>query len=166
MGRTRKIAGGLIVGAAVVAGALVAGPAFAATGGTGHTVTMTSHQHGTFEDDGATNPCTGEAGIAVFDGNSVAHETYFPAGDEVWFTFTETGKVTFTSDGVTFYTGHATAWGNFNMNEQNSNETFTLTIHAVAPDGSTIDGHEVSHLTMNANGDITVTFDKLSFTCS
>jgi sugar lactone lactonase YvrE len=61
---------------------------------------------------------------------------------------------------------HATAWGRFNMNEQNSNDTFTLTIHAAAPDGSTIDGHEVSHLTMNANGDITVTFDKLSFTCS
>jgi hypothetical protein len=160
------VASGFIVGAVAVAGGLVAGPAFAATGGTGHTVTMTSHQHGTFEDDGATNPCTGEAGIAVFDGNSVAHETYFPAGDEVWFTFTETGKVTFTSDGVTFYTGHATAWGNFNMNEKNSNETFTLTIHATAPDGSTIDGHEVSHLTLNANGDITVTFDKPSFTCN
>ena len=151
--------------AGVVAGGLLGGPAFAAAGGTGHTVTITQHLHGTFEDDEATNPCTGAPGVAIFDGNAVMHETFFPAGDEVWATFTETGKVTFTSEGVT-YTGHATAWGNFNMNERNSNQTFTLTIHVFAPDGSSIFGHEVAHLTLNANGQITVMFDKPSFTCS
>ena len=66
----------------------------------------------------------------------------------------------------TFYTGHATAWGNFNTNRQNSNNSFTLTIHAMAPDGSAIDGHEVTHMVMNANGEITVSFDKPTFTCS
>jgi len=140
-------------------------PALAATGGTGHTVTMTDHQHGTFIDDGASNPCTGAPGVATFDGNSVEHLTYFPAGDEVWFTFTETGKLSVTWDGVT-YAGHATAWGNFNMNEKNSNETFTLTIRAFAPDGSSVTGHEVTHLALNANGVVTVTFDKLNFTCT
>jgi hypothetical protein len=140
-------------------------PALGAAGGTGHTVTMTDHQHGTFTDDGATNPCTGAPGVATFVGNSVEHVTFFPAGDEVWFTFTETGKVTVTWDGVT-YTGHATAWGNFNMNEKNSNETFTLTIRVFAPDGSSVVGHEVAHLTLNAGGVITVEFDKLSFTCT
>jgi hypothetical protein len=165
MGRTRSMTRGLIIGVVAVTFALVAGPAFAAAGGTGHTVTMTQHQHGTFEDDEATNPCTGAPGVAIFDGNSVEHVTFFPAGDEVWATFTETGKVTFTSEGVT-YTGRATAWFNFNMNEQNSNTTFTLSIRVVAPDGSSIVGHDVAHLALNANGEITVNFDKMSFTCS
>jgi hypothetical protein len=166
MGRGKKITAGLILGTAVVVGALVAGPSFAAAGGTGHTITITDHQHGTFVDDQATNPCTGEPGVATFDGNMVEHGTFFPASDEGWFTFTETGKVTFTSDGVTFYAGHATVWGNSNTNNQNSNDTFTMTIHAAAPDGSSIVGHEVAHMTVNANGEITVTFDKPSFTCS
>ena len=150
--------------AAAVIG-LAAGPADAAPGGTGHTVTMTEHQHGTFTDTAATNPCTGEPGVATFDGNSVDHVTYFPAGDEVWATFTETGKVSSTWAGVT-YTGHATAWGNFNMNEKNSNSTFTLTIRVSAPDGSSIVGHETTHLALNANGEVTVSFDKVNFTCS
>ena len=61
-------------------------------GGTGHTVTTTAHQHGTFTDAQATNPCTGAPGVATFVGNSVVHETFFPDGDEVWATFTETGR--------------------------------------------------------------------------
>ena len=164
MGRTRSITRGLVIGVVAVAVGLIAGPAFAAAGGTGHTVTMTQHQHGTFVDDQATNPCTGAPGVAIFDGNSVEHVTFFPGGDEVWATFTETGKVTFTSDGVT-YTGHATAWFNFNMNEKNGNTTFTLSIRVSAPDGSSIVGHEVAHFALNANGVITVNFDKMSFTC-
>src|SRR5258707_14999864 len=127
MNVTRSITRGLVIGVAAVSVGLVAGPAFAAAGGTGHTVTMTEHQHGTFEDDGATSPCTGAPGVAIFDGNAVEHVTFFPASDEVWATFTETGKVTVTWDGVT-YTGHATAWGNFNLNEKNSNTTLTLSI--------------------------------------
>jgi hypothetical protein len=154
----------LVIGVATVAVGLVAGPAFAAAGGTGHTVTMTEQQHGTFTDDGATNPCTGAPGVATFDGNMVEHVTFFPDGDEVWATFTETGKVTVTWDGVT-YTGHATAWGNFNMNEQNSNNTFTLSLRLFAPDGSSVIGHDVAHFALNANGEITVNFDKMSFTC-
>jgi hypothetical protein len=164
MGSTRSIVRGLVVGAAAVAVGLVAAPAFAAAGGTGHTVTMTEQQHGTFEDDGATNPCTGAPGVAIFDGNAVEHVTFFPASDEVWATFTETGKVTATFDGVT-YTGHATVWGNFNMNEQNSNTTATLSVRVFAADGSSIVGHDVTHFALNANGEITVSFDKMSFTC-
>jgi len=164
MSRKRLIAWGLVIGVATVSAGLVAGSAFATAGGTGHTVTMTEHQHGTFEDDGAMNPCTGAPGVAVFDGNVVEHVTFFPAGDEVWATFTETGKVSVTWDGVTF-TGHATAWGNFNMNEQNANTTFTLNIRVSAPDGSSVMGHDVAHFALNANGEITVNFDKMSFTC-
>jgi hypothetical protein len=166
MSRTRGFTGVLAVGF-LVAAMFVLGstPAIAAAGGTGHTVTMTEHQHGTFTDDGASNPCTGAPGVATFVGNAVEHVTFFPAGDEVWATFTETGKVTVTWDGVT-YTGHATAWGNFNMNEKNSNSTFTLTVRVFAPDGSSVVGHDVAHFALNANGVITVNFDKMSFTCT
>jgi hypothetical protein len=155
----------MICVAAAAAILLTGGQAMAAAGGTGHTVTMTEHQHGTFTDDQATNPCTGSPGVATFDGNSVEHVTFFPGGDEVWATFTETGKVTVTWDGVT-YTGHATAWGNFNVNEKNSNTTFTLTIRVFAPDGSSVTGHEVTHFALNAGGVITVNFEKVNFTCT
>ena len=164
-GRIRLMVGGLVVGVGVAAAALTGGAALAATGGSGHTVTMTEQQHGTFEEPEATNPCTGAAGVAIFDGNAVEHVTYFPGSDEVWATFTETGKVTATWSGVT-YTGHATAWGNFNLNERNSNTTFTLTLRVFAPDGSSVVGHEVTHFALNANGVITVNFDKPSWTCS
>src|SRR5438034_1960299 len=118
-----------LLAAAVLVGALftvgVASPVFASGGN--HTVSTTENVHGSFTEPDATNPCTGAPGVASFDGNAVFHLTYFTGGDEYWFTFTETGKVSVTWDGVT-YTGHATAWGNGNWNEQNQNSTFTLTI--------------------------------------
>lgn len=162
---TRSVVRASVVCVAVAALGLLGGPAVAAPGGTGHTVSITENVHGTFEEPNATNPCTGAPGTAIFDGNSVMHITFFPDSDEVWATFTETGKATVTWSGVT-YTGHATAWGNFNLNERNSNTTFTLTIRAFAPDGSSVVGHEVSHFALNANGQVTVSFDKLSFTCT
>lgn len=92
--------------------------------------------------------------------------TYFTNSDEVWSTFTETGATegTDVGTGVT-YTGHATAWGNFNMNERNQTSAFTLTIHLTGTDGSSITGHETTVFTLNANGDVTVDFDKLNLTC-
>jgi hypothetical protein len=91
--------------------------------------------------------------------------TFFPAGDEVWATFTETGKITLAdSNGVT-YTGHLTLWGNFNLNERNSNNTFTLTVMLAGSDGSTITAHEVQHFALNANGVVTVNFDRPTLSC-
>jgi hypothetical protein len=74
--------------------ALIAMPVAAAEGGNGHTVTITEHQHGVFTDPNAVNPCTGHQITLTVDGNSVTHVTFFPGEDEVWFTFTETGKFT------------------------------------------------------------------------
>lgn len=155
----------VVVGALGLGALLAPSAALAAPGGTGHTVSITETVHGTFTDPGATNPCTGALGTASFDGNAVTHLTFFPGGAEYWFTFTETGKVTVTWAGVT-YTGHATVWANGNWNEKNSNFTFTLTVRLFAPDGSSVVGHQVSHLALNANGVVTVSFDKLSFTCT
>ena len=75
-------------------------------------------------------------------------------------TFTTTGSASFTDQGLD-YSGHFTAWGNFNLNEQNANSTFTFNIFLNRSDGARINGHEVDHITYNGNGDITVTFGKI-----
>src|SRR5262245_30939403 len=136
----------------------------------GQTVTETDNVHGSFYEPDATNPCTGNtfngAQGALFAGNLVNHVTFFTNSDEVWATFTETGKVVATDDGTgVTYTGHATAWGNFNMNDRNQNTAFTLTIHLTGSDGSSITAHETTVFAMNANGTVTVNFDKMSLTC-
>lgn len=154
---------------AAVASIVVAAPAFAG-GPNGQTVTETNHAHGTFYEPDATNPCNGDTFDggqgALFDGNLVNHVTYFTSSDEVWSTFTETGSVQAADDGTgVIYSGHATAWGNFNMNEKNGNSAFTLTIHLSGSDGSSITAHETTVFASNANGDVTVNFDKFSLTC-
>ena len=147
----------------------------AASAGAGRgqtTVSTTIVQHGSFtEPNFSNNPCTGDPVTFVFDGTLLAHETdIFDAGntsgipDNVWATFTETGKTSFT-DGTLNYSGHFTVWGNFNLNEHNTNNTFTLTVKMSAPGDPTITAHEVMHFAMSATGAITVNFDKLSMTC-
>lgn len=157
---------------AATAAAVGAGFAASASAGSPHgqTVTETQHVHGTFLEPSATNPCTGDSfnggqGIQ-FTGNLVDHVTYFTNSDEVWATFTETGAILGIDDGTgATYSGHATAWGNFNLNERNGNSEFTLTIHATGSDGSSITGHETTVFATNANGDVTVDFDKASLSC-
>lgn len=142
-----------------------AAPAYSAPGGTGHTVTSTDNFHGTtsFQD---TNPCTGNLLNINTTSNIVEHITYFPAGDEAWGTFTEEDKVVAT-DPVTgvVYTGHATFWGNFNVNQLNNNSTFTGSITVTGTDGSVVKYREVDHFTLAANGQVTVSFEKPRLTC-
>jgi len=160
---------GVLMASVVAAGTMAASPAFAASPN-GQTVTETQNVHGVFFEPEATNPCNGDTfnggqGIQ-FTGNLVNHVTFFTNSDEVWATFTETGKISGTDDGTgATYTGHATAWGNFNMNERNQNSAFTLTIHATGSDGSSITVHENTVFVLNANGTVTVNFDKFSLTC-
>ena len=155
----------LVVVAVAVAAMVVAGGAIASAGGTGHTVTQTDNFHGTYQTTD-TNPCTGNTIDLTQTANQVQHVTFFPGGDEVWGTFTEEDKVVGVDEGTgVTYTGHSTFWGNFNVNEKNANDTFTGSIHVVGSDGSSISYHEVMHETWNANGDLTVQFDKPSLTC-
>lgn len=168
---TRGLIRILAAGSALLA--VQAPPALAAAGGTGHTVTMTMHQHGTWTEPGATDFCTNEEVTPTFTGNEVFHITYFPAGDEVWGTFTEKGTATFlqTSTGLTF-NGRVTVWANFNVNEKNSNSTFTATFKATAVDGAGVThyemGHQVFHITYNAVDPTApvVSFEKATMTCS
>jgi hypothetical protein len=153
------------LGAVAVLALAGVGSAVAAPGGTGHTVTETDNFHGT-QTTTDVNPCTGNAIDLTQTSNIVNHLTYFPGGDEAWGTFTEEDKVTGVDEGTgVVYTGHSTFWGNFNVNERNANDTFTGSIHVVGNDGSSISYHEVTHETWNANGTLTVQFDKPSLTC-
>jgi hypothetical protein len=160
--RKAALFGVLVFALAVMA---AAGSAVAAPGGTGHTVTQTDNFHGVQQTTDV-NPCTGNTVDLSETSNVVNHVTFFPAGDEVWGTFTEEDKVTVVDEGTgVVYTGHSTFWGNFNVNERNANDTFTGSIHVTAADGSSISYHEVMHETQNANGTVTVSFDKPSLTC-
>src|SRR5262245_29612666 len=124
---------GLVLAALTAAVLCVAALPALAGSPNGQTVTQTQNVHGTFYEADATNPCTGNTfnggqGIQ-FTGNLVNHVTFFTNSDEMWATFTETGKISGVDDGTgVSYSGHATAWGNFNMNERNGNSSFTLTI--------------------------------------
>jgi hypothetical protein len=168
LGRKAKLAGAAVL---LTVGGLAMWPAAAfAASPNGQTVTETDHVHGVFYEPEATNPCNGDTfnggqGIQ-FTGNLVSHVTFFTNSDEVWATFTETGKVVGTDDGTgVTYSGQVTAWGNFNMNERNQNSEFTLTIHVSGSDGSSIIAHETTVFVNNGNGDTTVNFDKLNLTC-
>ena len=168
LGRKAKLAGAAIL---LTVGGLAMWPAAAfAASPNGQTVTETDHVHGVFYEPEATNPCNGDTfnggqGLQ-FTGNLVNHVTFFTNSDEVWATFTETGKVVGTDDGTgVTYSGQVTVWGNFNLNERNTNNAFTLTAHLSGSDGSSITAHETTVFVNNGNGDITVDFTKLSLSC-
>lgn len=164
---TRGLATGV---AAVCVLGFATGTSFAAAGGTGHTVSETFHQHGTWSESGDTDFCTGAEITPTFTGNEVEHVTYFPGGDEVWGTFTEEGTVSAVEGDLT-YTGRVTVWGNFNVNEKNANNTFTASFDLSAVDASGVThlevGHEVAHVGWDAvSQQPVVSFDKMSVTCS
>jgi len=104
-------------------------------------------------------PCTGAPATITITYNGVAHINSLPGG-EFWATFTATGTFTAVPFDPTqpTLTGRFTFWDNFNLNERNQNSTLTFTVRA--SDGSIF--HETAHFTMNANGEITTSFDKPS----
>jgi hypothetical protein len=146
----------------IAAGGL-ATAASAAAAGSGHTVTTTQNFHGvqTFSNP---DPCNGNPAVVTATSNIASHETFFPATGEAHMTFTEEDNFTVVEATITA-TGHMTTWANFNMNQQNSNSSFTSSGHATGSDGSTLTYHEVAHFTLNADGTLTVSFDRPSLTC-
>jgi hypothetical protein len=148
---------------------LAAGAALAAAGGRG-TVTITQHAHNVqLFSDPVTNPCTGESGtLTAIAENEVVHVTFFTDGDEFWVTGTDEGTATFTPanpNGVSA-SGHFAAWFGESLNEKNDvqHDTFNLTLRST--DGSHVVVHEITHLSTNAAGVVTVNFDKMSVSCA
>jgi len=79
----------------------------------------------------------------------------------------ETGQSLHTNDpSQPTYTGKSTFWAGANLNSQN-NFTSTYTAHFIAKgsDGSRITGHVVAHVTLHADGTVTVEFDRERLSC-
>ena len=149
----------------VTTGLAAIGSTAVASAAGNQTQTFTDNYHGT-QAIADPNPCTGNGLVGSADTNSVLHVTYFTNSDESWMTFTEEDKFSAVDTGTgVVYTGHDAMWGNYNVNRQNSNGTFTGTIHATGSDGSAITYHEVGHITMLPNGNVAVSFDKPNLTC-
>ena len=157
----------VVAGIVGLAALLAPTAAWAAPGGTGHTVSETVVTHGPFDPElTGPNPCSGADIVSVdASGNTIFHDTFFPGGEEYWVTGTETGKVTVVDSNDVTYTGHIALWFGSNWNEKNQNNTFTFTLVLRGDDGSTILAHEVQHFAVNANGVVTVDFDTMSLTC-
>jgi hypothetical protein len=102
--------------------------------------------------------------------NLVNHLTYLTdpstgQPDNIWSTFTETDHVAITDTGTgETFSGELTFWGNFNLNEKNTNSSFTGNGQLHGNQGGIIGYHEVSHFATNALGQVTVSFDNPTFT--
>jgi hypothetical protein len=94
--------------------------------------------------------------------------TSFTSGPEFWMTGTAEGMVTFTPadpQGVGA-TGHFTEWFGESFNNKNDVQHFTSTFNLKGSDGSHIVVQEAAHFSINANGVITVNFDKVGVHCA
>jgi hypothetical protein len=129
------------------------------------TVSYTQIIHNQTDVSPGANPCTGVPGTLTQTYNAVFHVTT-QADGELWATFTQTGSVSFVPyDSIQpSYSGHATFWGNYNVNQQNANSTFTSSIRVVGTDGSVITAHEVAHYLVTSTG-VTMSWDKPTLTC-
>jgi len=107
------------------------------------------------------NPCTGDPAEITITFNSVFHITIF-ADDTVHVTETTTGRVLIDTldPSKPDFSGRFTMWDGFNGNNNNAASTFTFTVNAKGTDGSHLRFHETAHFTANANGDVTVEFDR------
>lgn len=143
------------------------GVAYAAAGGAG-TETLTEHQHNvelfSFPTE---NPCTGAEGtLTAIASNSVFHITTQADGD-AWVTGNAEGTATFTPEeaGGVFYSGHFKSWFGEELNNKNMvlHETGTFVLNGT--DGSRVVVHTTGHLGTNANGKVTVQFEKFRAHC-
>ena len=154
-----------------VGGALVSSAAFCALGtstafaGGNGAITFTQTDHAVTQVSPDFNPCTGEPGTTTQTFNDVFHGTINKNGS--WFTGTVTGKIQFVPDNPASptYTGHFQFWFGDENNLRNGVEHDTSNFRVTGSDGSIIAGHENAQATMNANGVITVSFDKFRMTC-
>jgi hypothetical protein len=107
------------------------------------------------------NPCTGDLAVITTTFNSVFHITEFANGT-VHVTGTATG--TFLIDTIDAskpdFSGHFTQWFGFNGNNQSATGTSTFTVVGKGTDGSRLRFHDTMHFTVNANGVVTIEFDK------
>ncbi len=129
-----------------------------ASGATSYTETY----HNATDSFGQYISCINSPATVYITYNGVLHFTVNKAGD-FWGTGTQTGTVVAVplDSSLPTYTGHFTTWFGENDNLQNGTQTSTFSVHATGSDGSSLDFHEVEHISSSASG-ATISFDKLS----
>lgn len=149
----------LTFGALVVAALLALPAAVLAHGGPPVTFTDTVQQTDIVP---SVNDCTGDPGTLTVTYNGVFHVTQFADG-HYHVTGTQTGTVEFDTADPTKpdFSGRVTVWFGENGNVNGFNGTFTLNGRATGTDGSTLQIHQTSHITI-VGSDVIVQFDKLS----
>jgi len=134
-------------------------------------VTMTFHEKSVVDTFHDVIPCIGngqELGTITTVENGVIHITAAGLDENgepippYHITGTFTGTVTAVPDDPSLptFTGHFTTWFGENSNQKTFNGTFTFTVIATGSDGSTLKFHETAHVTVNAQGEVTVEFDR------
>lgn len=107
--------------------------------------------------------CSGAVVPIEIDFRSVFHITDFGDG-RYHITGTQVGTFTTTDAGVT-YTGTFAVWFGENSNNRSFNGTFTFNARGAGSDGSRVRLHGVSHITVNALGETTTTFEEFDVVC-
>lgn len=129
-------------------------------------VTTTTHFNDTFTVPDF-NPCTGAPVTLTETMKGVTHVTALPDGS-FHQTTTATVRSTLVPDDPSqpTYTGKSTVREGANLNSQN-NFTSTFTAHGIlrGSDGSTLTGHVVAHVTLHADGTVTVEFSRERTSC-
>jgi hypothetical protein len=113
------------------------------------------------------NPCTGVTGTSTETQKGVTHVTALPDGS-FHETTTVTDSFTFVPDDPSqpTYTGKGMFWAGANLNSHNNfTSTITLNVHAKGSDGSRLTFHVVGHVTVHADGTVTVEFEKARLSC-
>ena len=133
-------------------------------GGNPGAVSVTQTWQGLTEDVFAVNPCTRNEVPVKLTSYGVNHVTFFTNSPEYHFTLTDTSSFTFTEAGVT-YTGHGGFSVTENWSERNQNFTYIFNAQGRGSDGSHVSISEKAHVTLNAIGVVTVSFDILGASC-
>jgi hypothetical protein len=112
------------------------------------------------------NPCTGAPGTFTVTFKGVSHTTTNPDGT-FHHTATVNGDVEFTPDDPAqpSYTGKFTAWDAQNGTRHTITLSAAFHDRLTGSDGSTIYDRGVVHITLNANGTVTVDFDRFLLQC-
>jgi hypothetical protein len=165
MSTWKRIALRLTLGAVAIVGLLLVATTSAFADGAGAThfsqdfddVTQTFVP----PDPMATNPCTGVPGTLMLTFSGFVHITINKAQDG-WDTGNMHGDFSFvpSDQAQPSYAGHFASWFGDSFNRNNSVSHFTLNVHGTGTDGSTLALHEAGHFSTNADGTVTVVFDK------
>jgi hypothetical protein len=147
---------------------LTTGAALAAAGGRGTVTTTQQFRDLPLFSQHIANPCTGALGtLGGTAKTAVFHVTSFSTSPEFWMTGTDEGVATFTPDDpdAAIASGHFTLWFGESFNDKNDVQHFTSTFNLKGSDGSHIVVQETAHFSINANGVVTVNFDKVGAHC-